>query len=107
MVVLSEAMDRSFRDPYEMQRILGVPVLAMLPESPDLHVADSRHPQLPGGRGNKKLSRSSGSPLLPGPTPLQTGASAAASSDPAEQHTGGYDKPGFGVEPATGAGGAR
>ncbi len=49
LVVLVESMDRSFRDPLDLQRTLGVPVLAMLPESADLHVADSRNrPQLGG-----------------------------------------------------------
>jgi uncharacterized protein involved in exopolysaccharide biosynthesis len=54
LVILAEAMDRSFRDAYDLQRTLGVPVLAMLPESADLHIADSRN-LLTGSGGMKRL----------------------------------------------------
>ncbi len=105
LVVASEAMDRSFRDPFDTQRALGVPVLAMLPESPDLHVADSKTPKLPGG-GHKRLGNGKLAALLPGPTVTPSPVAATAAAAVAAGHTqGNFSTNGFnGTEKPTEAG---
>jgi polysaccharide chain length determinant protein (PEP-CTERM system associated) len=43
LVMLSEFLDRSIRDPLDAQRILGMPILAVLPDSPILRLGE--HPE--------------------------------------------------------------
>jgi hypothetical protein len=102
MVILSEALDRSFRDPYDLQRTLGVPVLAMLPESEDLHVADSRHPRLPGGGDRARLMGRKSAALLTGPTAAPV---ASAASTDADRNAGKANPSGFSAGPTHGVGG--
>jgi uncharacterized protein involved in exopolysaccharide biosynthesis len=64
LVVLSEAADRSFRDPYDLQQTLGVPVLAMLPECAELQLAGPNRPLLGGGRGANRLTQRDDAPML-------------------------------------------
>ena len=58
LVVLSEWSDHSLRHEADAERLLGVPVLAALPESSDLHTMTAR----------RTLS-GAGAAALPGPVP--------------------------------------
>lgn len=91
LVVLSEWLDRSLRDPLDAQRALGVAVLAVLPETSALRFGDPRYPSL-GGPPNRWLGR--GKPiraLAPpsgGAAPAASAASASAAQDNADKKSG-------------------
>lgn len=79
LVVLSEWLDRSLRDPLDTQRALGVAVLAVLPETPALRFGDPRYRGL-DGPPNKRLGRGKSVRALPGPTGAAPAASAASAA---------------------------
>ena len=90
LVVLSEWLDRSLRDPLDTQRALGVAVLAVLPETPALRFGDPRYTSL-GGPPNKRLGRGKSMRALPGPAgsaPAATAASAASADGQPEKKSG-------------------
>lgn len=91
LVVLSEWLDRSLRDPLDTQRALGVAVLAVLPETPALRFGDPRYRGL-GGPPNRRLGRGKPVRALPGPAGSAPAASAAsaASADAAPEKKSGW-----------------
>jgi polysaccharide chain length determinant protein (PEP-CTERM system associated) len=83
LVVLSEWMDRSLRDPLDTQRALGVAVLAVLPEAAALRFGDNGYRGL-GGPPNKRLGRGKTIRALQSPTGAAPTASAVSASTASE-----------------------
>lgn len=79
LVVLSEWMDRSLRDPLDTQKALGVAVLAVLPEAAALRFGDPRYRGL-GGPPNKRIGRGKTIRALQGPAAAAPSASAVSAS---------------------------